>query len=212
MEKLEISPSKMKTELHKVKEWTPLWIHENIRNNYQAFSLLCLFLEIAGELSPTADLSDPHLDVDDSMEGLFRVVSNAIYHLEARATQKITDTKSELFIFLTKLLIEQGLFPVREGCAFCDVELKNLGTIFLVPDHGGFSCHECINHLEENTQTNKREGRELWELLGGVANQKYQDLMGLKIQDTDALYSLLHYFNYQFHFHENTFKSLKMVI
>lgn len=212
MMQVEVSPSKMKTELHKVKEWSPLWSHENLRNNYQAFSLLCLYLEIIGELSPSADLSDPHLEVDDSMEGLFRVLSNAVYHLEARATEKKTDTKTELFIFITKLLVEQGVFPIREGCAFCDVELKNLSTIFLVPDHGGFSCDECIGHLDETSQVNKREGREVWELLGSVANQRYQDLMELKIQDTDALYSLLHYFNYQFHFHEKTFKSLKMVI
>lgn len=212
MMQVELSQGKMKTELHKAKEWLPLWSHEKIRNNYQAFSLLCLFLEIMAELSPGADLSDQHLEVDDGMEGLFRVLSNAIFHLEKRAELKTTDVKTELFIFLSKLLIEQGLFPIRDGCAFCDTELKNLSTLFLVPDHGGFSCHECTTHLDESGQVNKREGRELWELLGGVANQRYQDLFELRIEDNEALYSLLHYFNYQFHFHPNTFKSLKMVI
>lgn len=212
MMQVEISPSKMKTELHKVKEWRPLWSHEYIRNNYQAFTLLCLYSEIMGELSPQADLNDPHLDADEGMEGLFRVLSNAIFHLEARANEKLTDPKSELFIFLTKLLIEQGLFPIREGCAFCDVELKNLRSIFLIPDHGGFACNECVGHLDENSQHNKREGRELWELLGSVANQRYQELKALKIENTEALYGLLHYFNYQFHFHDKSFKSLRMVI
>jgi len=116
------------------------------------------------------------------------------------------------FIFLSKLLLEQGLFPIREGCAFCDCELDHMKTIFLISDHGGFSCAECTTHLEEDQLRNKREGRELWELLGGVANQKYTQLLELAIEDPDAMESLLHYFNYQFGFQRDHFKSLQMVI
>jgi recombinational DNA repair protein (RecF pathway) len=216
MMKVELSHTRSTSELHRAKEWLPLWSYEHIRLNYKAFSLLCLYAEIMGELSPQENLHDVHGDFDDTMEGLFRVLSNAVVHLEGRASQKQCDPWSELSIFLGKLLIEQGVFPIRDNCVFCDKILDSQGSLTLVTDHGGFSCGECAEHLVEERGREHlsgiQEGRELWEILGSVANQRYQDLGALKIENPEVLHTLLHYFYYQFHFQPRQFKSLKMIL
>jgi recombinational DNA repair protein (RecF pathway) len=140
------------------------------------------------------------------------VLSNALVHLESSAKAKSCDPGGELLIFLGKMLIEQGVFPSREGCSFCDAQLEKLSKVYLVTDHGGFACHECIGHLEAALISSSQEGRELWELLGVVANQRYQELSEFKMEHRGAVRLLLHYFLYQFHFQEHQFKSLKMVL
>jgi recombinational DNA repair protein (RecF pathway) len=212
MMKVELSHSRSTSELHKAKEWLPLWSYSEIRLNYKAFSLMCLFMEMVSGLSPEEDLHDANSDFDQSMEGLFRVLSNAVVHLEERAKLKKCDPYSELTIFLGKLLIEQGVFPVRDNCAFCDETLTHQGRMTLVTDHGGFACGECSGHLEEAMVSTTEEGRELWELLGSVANHRYQDLGSLRLENPEVIHTLLNYFYYQFHFQAHQFKSLKMVL
>lgn len=198
--------------MQNAKEWTPGWVHESIRLNHKAFSLMCLFLEIVTNLAPEENLHDENSDYDESMMGLFKVLSNGLFHLEKRAKEKKCDPHSELIIFLGKLLVEQGVFPTRENCAFCDEILFERGDVFLVTDHGGFSCGSCLTHLEEAITTNQKEGRELWELLGVVANHRYQELSELKIEYNEVAHILFHYFCYQFHFKAGDFKSLSMVL
>lgn len=173
---------------------------------------MCLFMEIVSYLSPQEDLHDSHSEFDESMMGLFRVLSNAVVHLEERAKAKNCDPYSELTIFLGKLLIEQGVFPIRDKCSFCDVPLTHQGRMTLVTDHGGFACGECSSHLEEAIVSSAQDGRELWELLGSVANHRYQELGSLKLENPEVIHTLLNYFYYQFQFQAHQFKSLKMVL
>lgn len=212
MMKLELSHSKKNTELHRAKEWLPMWSYEQIRLNHKAFSTMCFYLEIANYLCPEEDLFDDHSDFDESMVGLFRVLSNAIFHLEERLKAGRCDPYSEIVIFLGKLLVEQGVFPIRDNCAFCDNPLEKIGRIYLVTDHGGFSCGECATHLEEAMMSSSSEGRELWELLGSVANHRYQELSELKMQDRAVIHTLLNYTCYQLHLEISRLKTLKMVL
>jgi recombinational DNA repair protein (RecF pathway) len=212
MLRIELGQSKSTNDLYRAKEWQVVWSHESIRYNHKAFSLMCLFLEVVGSLSIEDDLHDELIEDDKTMIGLFRVLSNALVHLESGAKEKSNDSGSELLIFLGKMLIEQGVFPSREGCAFCDAHLEKLSSIYLVTDHGGFACSECVGHLEGAVISSPLEGRELWELLGVIANQRYQDLKELKMEHQGAVRLILHYFLYQFQFEEHQFKSLKMVL
>lgn len=212
MMRIELGHSKRSSDLYRAKEWKVLWSHENIRYNHRAFSTMCVFLELIASLSIEDDLHDQLIDEDDTMVGLFRVLSNSLVHLENKVKEKSCDAGSELLIFLGKLLIEQGLFPARENCAFCDVELELHRNIYLVTDHGGFSCQDCQGSLESAVISDPQEGRELWELLGVIANQRYQDLGALKMEYQGSVRLLLHYFLYQFQFQEHQFKSLKMVL
>ncbi len=212
MMKLELSHAKRNSELHRAKEWTPLWCYEYIRLNHKAFSTMCFYLEMVSHLCAEEDLFDDHADFDESMVGLFRVLSNALFHLEERLKSQKCDPHSEIVIFLGKLLIEQGVFPTRDNCAFCDGALEKLGRIYLVTDHGGFSCGECATHLEEAMMSSSQEGRELWEILGSVANHRYQELSELKMQDKGVIHTLLNYACYQLHLEIGRLKSLKMVL
>lgn len=212
MMKIELSHSRSTAQMQRAKEWLPIWSHEHIRNNFKSYSLLCLFVEIMGAIAPEEDVHDQNSDFDDTMEGLFRVLSNAVVHLEGRTKEKKCDPYSELLVFLGKLLIEQGVFPIRDNCAFCDEVLSKLSKIYLITDHGGFACGECADHLEEAITSSSREGRELWELLGSVANHRYQELTELRLENRDVIHTLLNYFYYQFHFKESDFRSLKMVL
>ncbi len=212
MLRVELGRSKSTSELYRAKEWAPIWVHERIRFDYKAFFLMCLILEIMDHMSTDDDLHDELHASEESMVGLFRVLSNALVHLEARVKDKSFDRFSELTIFLGKLLIEQGVFPVRSHCVFCDIELNHASLIFLVTDHGGFGCSECVGHLEEAVLSSAQEGRELWEVLGVVANEKYQDLLNLKLEHPEVVKTLLSYFFYQFHFQPSQFKGLSSVI
>lgn len=211
MLRLELGRSKSTSDLYRAKEWAPLWSHQYIRLNYKAFCLLCLYLEFVDSLSIEGDLHDVHQDSDQSMVGLFRVLSNALVHLEEQAHRKVFDKFSELTIFLGKILIEQGVFPNRGNCVFCDIDLLEVKMIHLVTDHGGFGCGECVGHLEEAVLSTALEGRELWELLGVVANEKYLNLKNLEMEYPEVARTLLNYFFYQFHFKANQFKSLSSV-
>ncbi len=212
MFRVELGQSRSTSELYRAKEWQVIWSYESIRYNHRAFSIMCLFLEIIGMLSIQDDLHDELIEDDRTMVGLFRVLSNALVHLEASAKSKTHDSRRELLIFLGKILIEQGVFPSREACAFCDAQLEKLGGTYLVIDHGGFACGECVGHLEGVKASSPLEGRELWELLGVVANQRYQDLKELKMEHYGAVTLLLHYFLFQFQLEEHQLKSLKMVL
>ncbi|MAF79383.1 MAG: hypothetical protein CME60_14595 [Halobacteriovoraceae bacterium] len=212
MLRVELGRSKSTSDLYRAKEWSPIWIHEKIRFDYKAFCTMCLMLEIIDHMSTDDDLHDDLTSSEDSMIGLFRVLSNGLVHLEARVSAKSFDRYSELIIYLGKLLIEQGVFPERSSCVFCDQELKNASLIYLVTDHGGFGCSECVGHLEDALLSSAQEGRELWEILGVVANEKYQNLVELKLEHTEITKTLLAYFFYQFHMEPKQLKGLSSVI
>lgn len=212
MLKVELGRSKSTSELYRAKEWSPLWIHEDIRLNYKAFCLMCLMLEIMEHMATQDDLHDDLQSNDTTMVGLFRVLSNALVHLESRVKLKSFDRFSELSIFLGKLLIEQGVFPERTCCVFCDQNLTHASLIYLVTDHGGFGCAECVGHLEGAMLSTAAEGRELWEVLGVIANEKYQKLLDLKLEHFEVAKLLIDYFFYQFQMEPSQLKGLSSVI
>ena len=212
MLRIELGRSKSTSELYLAKEWTPMWVHEKIRFNYKAFCLMCLILEIMDHMSTEDDLHDDFHSSDESMVGLFRVLSNALVHIESRMKSDSFDRSSELVIFLGKLLIEQGVFPERSSCVFCDQELEHASMIYLVTDHGGFGCSECVGHLEDAVLSGAKEGRELWEVLGVVANEKYQKLIDFKLEHPEVVKTLLGYFFYQFQMQPKQLKGLNSVV
>ena len=209
---VEIAQSGKSSELYRAKEYTQIWHHEKIRLDFQAFYLLCLYLEIIKKMAPQEDLYDDNLQMDDTTEGLFRVLSNAIFHLEARLEKGSFHKESEFLIFLGKLLIEQGVFPERSACCFCEVDLQDFDETFLIPEHGGFSCPNCVNQGEMIHDKDGGSGREIWELLGVIANHKYQELEEFKIDRPPVLGKLFHFFCFQFNFKPVDFKSLSMIL
>lgn len=208
MLKVELAYSRSTTDLYKSKEWSALWFHKKIRENYKAFYLMCLFVEVTSKLSLEENLHDEHRDSDLSLVGLFRVLSNALTFLDKKLISPDFNHYNHFLLFLGKLLIEQGVFPQRKLCQFCDTELAPLKKMSLVIDKGGFSCASCVaeSHLG---------GRFLWQFLGDASLTKYQEFQFNSFCDEHPetlSNALFQYFLFQFQIDRGSFKSLPMVL
>ena len=204
---VELSQAKTNTEIYHAKEWSMIWHHDFIRNNHTAFYLMCFYLEIIKRISPIENLHDVHLE-NIEMVGLFTSLSNALVHLEKSLKENAFYIHSHAVIFLTKTLLHLGVFPEREQCTLCGIDLLGFNDMYLIPEEGGFACPPCVN---QNKTHNVQSGRELWELIGHIAHTKYSELGPLKLEYKSLPKMLFHYFCFQFHFEEKDFKTASMV-
>jgi recombinational DNA repair protein (RecF pathway) len=210
---VELSRTRSTEQLQRAKEWQAPWVHNNIRLNHQAFYLMCLYCEIMQKLSSEESLHDGNQDFDDAQVGLFKVLSNGLFYLDKRCGEEGFNRHNEAIIFIGKLLIDLGVFPIRDNCVFCDDELGGEGIIYLLSDHGGFSCDDCYNKANEaSIRYNNADGRELWQLLGIIAANRYDELDKLSCSGAGVVTQLFHFFIYQFQFHKLDFKTLDMVL
>lgn len=201
---IELSVSKSSSDVYRAKEWKPIWRAEKMRTNHRAFTLACLILETAAKVVGEEDLHQK--DLTDEHEGIFRVVSNALFYLEKAVEDGHFDMHKELTVFLGKLLGEQGVFPQRENCSLCDAELTFQNVSLLSLEHGGFTCSNCSSSRGNSALT-----KELWFILGPIGSEKYPELIPLKLENRGVSRQLLDYFLYQFQMESGSFKSLSMV-
>lgn len=204
---VELSQAKTNTEIYHAKEWNMVWHHDMIRDNHSAFYLMCFFLEVINKIAPTENLHDVH-EENTEMVGLFTSLSNALVHLERSLKEKSFYSHSHSVVFLTKTLLHLGVFPEREHCTLCGIELQEFNDMYLIPEEGGFACPPCVN---QNKSYSVQSGRELWELVGHIAHTKYSELGSLKLEYKSLPRMLFHYFCFQFHFEEKDFKTASMV-
>ncbi len=212
MIKVELKRTKLKTELYQAKEWSSIWVHQKIRLDHKAFYLMCFYLEVVHKLSVEDDLYDELRNDDRSLEGLFRVLSNALIFLEKGLESKDFILRKDMFIFITKILLVQGVFPEREVCVLSGALIKELDNIVLVMEQGGFADSSLVNAEEGRKQAFGHSGKELWAHMGRISNSKYPELSELELQNEEIIYILINYFCYQFHFSQSEFKSLPMII
>ncbi len=201
---IELSVSKSSSEVYRAKEWKAIWRAEKIRTDHRAFTAICLICEIAGKIVGEEDLHQK--DLTEEHEGIFRVVSNALFYIEKAVDSRNFDMHKELTVFLGKLLGEQGVFPQRENCCLCDLELTTQNVSLLNLEHGGFTCQNCSPGRGDTAMT-----RELWYVLGPIGSEKYPELVPLKIENKGVSRQLMDYFFYQFQMNQGSFKSLSMV-
>lgn len=165
------------------------WQHELIRDDHRAFYLLCFFLETLEKISTPFDPHEEFDDEDIEQEGLFRVLSNAIFYLDDSLKRNQFSKWDQGTLFLSKLLSILGLFPQAELCTYCDKVLRVELEPRLLPEHGAFSCNEC--HQEAGGHHN------LWQSLKVIQQMPYKNygsLKGLEKPDFEELYR---YFCYQ---------------
>ncbi len=202
---IDLQYSRGGSEIYRAREWSPIWVHHDIRNHTKAFYLLCFFCEVMSFASFEENLHDS--DDDGNLEGLFRVCSNALFLCEKELKEKRFDMHKNLMLFLSKLLLEQGVFPRIESCRICGNYLHQFDTLSLVSEKGGFAC--------ENCQKGGSLGKELWRFLGISSQTKYQDFQfeaPERIPMESMTTALLQYFNFQFQLSNNSFKSLPLLI
>ncbi|MBY0416092.1 MAG: recombination protein O N-terminal domain-containing protein [Bdellovibrionales bacterium] len=204
---VELAHAKTNTEIYHAKEWSIVWHHDLIRLNHNAFYLMCFFLEVINKIAPIENLHDVH-EENKEMVGLFASLSNALVHLEKTLKDNAFYIHSHAVIFLTKTLLHLGVFPEREHCTLCGIELQGFNDMYLIAEEGGFACPPCVNQRHSYTV---QSGRELWELLGHIAHTKYAELASVKLEYKSLPKMLFHYFCFQFHFEEKDFKTASMV-
>ena len=167
----------------KSKEWSLVWAPHKVRSSIKLFFLLCFYMEAVDRIAPCHDFEDEDFS-DLSSQGIFRVLSNALYFLENR------EVRGQMVLFLGKLLLHQGLFPRRDICCFCGRSLEGM-ALFLVPDHGGFSCAFCFDRSEKQG----RDGDCAAHLfLGEVIQTEYKDFYFSEEFNSSVSHSLFHVF------------------
>jgi recombinational DNA repair protein (RecF pathway) len=212
MLKVELKRTKHKSDLHHAKEWSAIWTHKNIRLDHKAFYLMCFYLEVVHKLSVEENLYDELRNEDKSLEGLFLTLSNGLLFLEKELKATDFNLKKNILVFLSKILLVQGVFPEREVCVLSENPIKEIDNIVLVMEQGGFADSSLVNAEDGRKQAFGESGKELWYLMGKVSNSKYPQLHDLELKNEEIVFILINYFCYQFHFSQSEFKSLPMIL
>ena len=189
--KIELRRTRTTTALAVAKEWSSCWVHQNIRFHYKAFHLMCFFLELVGKIATEEDIHLPTEEVPGNGK-TFGVLANGLFYLEQKASSKKFSPAVEASIFISKLLMAQGVFPSLKDCTFCGMELHAEVEMAFVPEQGGFSCIACRQgrHLGE---------KGLWRFLVRTRGSAYKDLAVAENWELFQSNLLLSYFCYQFH-------------
>ena len=204
MIQITLAPYKRDPSMVQTKEWSLVWAPEIVRNSVKHFFLLCFFMEVVDRIAPPHDFEDEDFS-DLSSQGIFRVLSNSLYMLDKEKVNGCDNASFHMFTFLGKLLLHQGLFPLRDECCFCGEELRHRKEAILVASQGGFSCHSCSN-INENSNL---EGVRMLRALDLVASIEFRDFVPSREIGKSLSWPLFDYFCYQYQLSPNSFKTLK---
>lgn len=201
------------------KEFEATWCHQKIRHDYKAYSLCCFFLEVVAKLAPQVSIHDWEQDQDqdseyvnnDEMVGFFRVLSNALIYLDQslihQSHEGPIDLTGQLALFISKLMLELGIFPLLEKCVLSGVPLASQLSLGLLAEKGGFADAGLIGdgrHLSSHTS--------LWKFLIQVRQTRYPDFTFSEDMKFVPVKELVDYFLFHIHLHPFDFKTLSLVI
>ena len=189
--KVELRRIRSTAALAVAKEWSLQWVHQNIRFHYKAFHLLCFFLELTGKIATEEDVNLPKEKFPDNQK-TFGTLANGLFYLEQKASSKKFSPYFEASIFISKLLIAQGVFPSLSSCILCGTGLNAGKVVAFVPEQGGFACKGCCSPGEAG------EGG-LWQFLTRIGGTSYKGLFVEEEREFSHPHLLLSYFCYQFH-------------
>lgn len=204
----------VETNIKIAKEYQHIWNSEFIRDDFRAFYLSSFFMEYIGKISIESDLDEA---TKDEHSGLFKVLSNALFFLDASLKNKHFDLNTQLFMFLSKLTIELGITPNVDECLYCANSLKENELCMFDPRDGGFSCMDCTSKKDEYLSDNKLLKQEY---MGSLKLRKsikkayelpYKDYSRL-VEITQGLtIAQFNYINHQFGFTKDQFKSWALI-
>lgn len=204
----------METAIFIAKEYSLIWNAKEIRSDYKALCLMSFYLELTSKIALSEDLKSGH---GDEFEGLFKVVSNAVFFLDESISAQNFQIYNHLFIFLSKLTLELGILPDTDHCLFCEKDLESTDLALFIPTEGGFSCHACNSNRDEFLSENKvlqanysvdQSFRLGLKKALSIAFKEYREL---KQMDYASGHALFKYLNYQFGFEERNFKTWRML-
>lgn len=182
-------------------EYHRLWEPKNIRHNIQAFYLICLYFEIIMKISQPYHPGSGDFDHTQT-EGIFSVLSNALFYLDDSLEKNIFVPEQHLTLFLVKLLFHLGIMPDTDNCSLCGTDLMEQESVSFALAQGQFICFQCspgdnakgfLLRIKKSYQTRYQE---------------YADLLGATFQESDKL---IQYFCHQFHLKPIELKSYKLL-
>lgn len=170
-----------------VSEASRSWQPSFIRHDVQAFYLSCLFFEI---IQKFALVYHPESHENQDQEGIFSVLSNALFYLDESLNKKNFLPEQQLGLFMIKLLWHLGIIPDTDSCGYCAQDLLGSQGVSFLPAQGQFACLQCV--------TGENEKGFLLRIKKGCQTkyQEYTQLTEMSFQETDKL---IHYFCHHFH-------------
>lgn len=209
MNEIQLSQTKKTNELYGAKEIKNIWSHQAIRENYKAYYLLCFQLELIDKLSVECNLHQEEDYGNTLYDGNFRVLSNSLFFLEEAVKDNDFDPFVLLAMFLSKVLLEQGIFPEVNECIITGKSLsENRDDLILIQDQGGFSFKDAGLDQQEFSQQNDRT---LFDFLVCSKDLPYKNYRELdKFRGQISLLKLFQYICFQLNFEQSSFKTLQV--
>ena len=117
----------------------------------------------------------------------------------------------DIFLFLSKLLIQEGIFPERNHCVLSGEDLKEVMQFVLLDEQGGFADSSCVNMDMLDSRLSTLQATELWHLLCRVAQSKYTQIN--EFDNIPQIFSsrLIDYLFYQVNFEKREFKTISLL-
>jgi DNA repair protein RecO len=178
-----------------------IWEPQSIRHDIRAYYLVCLYFELVQKFSLPFHPGNTDPESRDH-EGVFAVLSNALFYLEDALKKEVFQPEQQLALFLIKLLYHLGIMPDTDHCSYCQEELLQLNSVIFLPAQGQFACHECA--------TGENEKGFLLRMKLGYQT-RYQDYLNYTGSSFHECDKLLFYFCHQYHLRPVELKSYSLL-
>lgn len=176
-------------------EHSRLWEPQSVRYDIKAFYLVCLYFELVQKFAQPMQPGQGH---GGDHEGVFSVVSNALFYIEDALAKKQFVAHQQLMLFLVKLLFHLGIMPDTDHCSYCQTGLMEMEAASFLPASGQFACHACAQgDNEKGFLLRMKKGYQ-------TRFQDYADFLGTNFPECDRL---IQYFCHQYHLRPVELKS-----
>jgi recombinational DNA repair protein (RecF pathway) len=203
------SKGRQSSSLVTAESWKSVWFYEALRTNYEAYYLLCFYVELCQKLSTDADVENFKKYGLEKDNGLFNVLSNALFYLEEALKKQKFHKSEHLSLFLIKILFTQGVAPEITACLFCEELFNVSAAVYLQNEGGGFVCSACASSDQKNFGASDLE---LLQVVKKIWPLKYAEFEQVGKVEHATLQGLYRYFCYQFQFEPYEFKTSSYIL
>lgn len=174
-------------------DWKALWMHQNVRKNYQSLYLVTFFCELInmsamyGEIEEQQDLS------------YFNLLSNALVTIDKYKELNEQVIDQFLSLFLARMIFHQGIYPDLTRCILCAKGITNNQVLFNIHE-GGFCCISCTDIPKSDYA--------FYLFFNEVKIKNFKELESLSSMSRLQLKKVLEYFCFHCNFTLNQIKTL----
>lgn len=177
-----------------------IWEPQSIRYDVKAYYLVCLYFELIQKFAQPFQQGQDFQTQDH--EGVFSVVSNALFYIEDSLVKKQFVPHQQLTLFLVKLLFHLGIMPDTDNCTYCQTDLLENESVVFMPANGQFACQQCSQgENEKGFLLRIKKGYQ-------TKFQDYSEFLGTTFPECDKL---IQYFCHQYHLRPVELKSYSLL-